>query len=424
MSSVPPDDYQNLKKQRYFCWLLLLFYLLFIIYGTLFPLTGWRKPSENLTSLFLSHRHSGYPDLLTNFILYIPLGFLVVRLRLPKGHFMSTISLAIVSGGILSLSLEYMQAFIPGRTTSLLDLVLNISGTMCGTLFALVFSKKITSWGWLSRLQHYFSYNSQLTNFGLLIVLIWVFSQLTPFVPSLDIGNIKDGLKPAWYTIKNPFSFSIYRTSLYIFSVAGLMLLVNTLLKLQDIRSKMFIGAFFIFILFLKIPIVSRQFSIESFTGTILGFLLYMMIQKAPKNLANLMSFFFIISFIVIEGTSGFSRIQTKSSSFNWIPFQSHMGNNLIGIADIFAGLWPFLALSYLALLAKPKYISRICVSGFLGIVILVFLLEWNQQFIPGRTADITDVVLASLAWTLPWLSPALRPVSQSIPADVSVNHY
>jgi hypothetical protein len=42
--------------------------------------------------------------------------------------------------------------------------------------------------------------------------------------------------------------------------------------------------------------------------------------------------------------------------------------------------------------------------GGGLAIAALTFALEWMQQSIPGRFADITDVLLAAAGWTLPWL--------------------
>jgi len=50
------------------------------------------------------------------------------------------------------------------------------------------------------------------------------------------------------------------------------------------------------------------------------------------------------------------------------------------------------------------RWRRNVMLAGGLAIALLAFALEWMQQSIPGRFADITDVLLAWLGWTLPWL--------------------
>jgi VanZ family protein len=40
---------------------------------------------------------------------------------------------------------------------------------------------------------------------------------------------------------------------------------------------------------------------------------------------------------------------------------------------------------------------------GGLLVLAVMFALEWQQQTIPGRHADITDILLALTGWSLPW---------------------
>jgi VanZ family protein len=37
--------------------------------------------------------------------------------------------------------------------------------------------------------------------------------------------------------------------------------------------------------------------------------------------------------------------------------------------------------------------------------MLLVFALEWNQQFVPGRYGDITPVLLIGATWALTWIA-------------------
>ena len=44
--------------------------------------------------------------------------------------------------------------------------------------------------------------------------------------------------------------------------------------------------------------------------------------------------------------------------------------------------------------------------SGALLLALLVFGLEWYQQYLPGRYGDFTTVVMAIGTWLLFWLIP------------------
>ena len=95
--------------------------------------------------------------------------------------------------------------------------------------------------------------------------------------------------------------------------------------------------------------------------------------------------------------------IAGNPSTFNWIPFRSHLSNNITGLIDILGNLWPFVALNYLAWAAKFRSQGILIVTGALAIFLLMFGLEWYQQYQPGRSPDITDAIIAMLAWIAPW---------------------
>ena len=99
--------------------------------------------------------------------------------------------------------------------------------------------------------------------------------------------------------------------------------------------------------------------------------------------------------------------------------------NNITGLIDILGDLWPFVTLSYLARLAAGKRRPMLILAGTVTIFPLVFALEWYQQYLPGRSPDITDAIIATIAWLLPWFYPALskRKQQKLQPADRTGTH-
>ena len=126
-----------------------------------------------------------------------------------------------------------------------------------------------------------------------------------------------------------------------------------------------------------------------------------------------------IITAVVIDST----RIDPHAKewdlhTFNWIPFRMHITHTLIGFGDIFTGLWPFASLCYIGRRTIKNQSYWIGFVGGLVVFLAVFALEWRQQYVPGRYADITDAILAWLAWLIAWSLP--KSTNSSIDAQTS----
>lgn len=393
---------------------LVLVYVLLLAYGTLYPLSGWSPPSSSLWVVLFEHgvKLGSRVDMITNALVYIPLGVLTVRALDRRRIVPGVIFLATAAGGVLSLLLEYLQAYLPGRVPSVTDVALNTLGSLVGATLAMGFRKETSLGQRLSSLRHEYFLAGALASLGLFILAVWALSQLIPLVPSLDLGNLRHGLKPLWHTLRDVSTLNLGQTSVYALSVTGLGLLAGTVLK-PTRRTVWLMATFFLVVLALKVPIVGRQMTLEALAGTAGGLLLLAVVESFLSKWALTVATFAIIGAVVVGGLRPSDGVGGMSS-FNWIPFRGHLSNDLVGIADILAWIWPFLALSYLALLSRPKYLWATCVGGGTFLFLLVFALEWNQQYVPGRYADITDAVLALAAWTLPWLHPAVRSASMA----------
>ncbi|MCM5570968.1 VanZ family protein [Burkholderiaceae bacterium FT117] len=109
------------------------------VYGTLHPWSGWRAPTVQPLAFLLEGwpRYWTWQDLGLNFAAYLPLGLLATLLlgrALPRG----AAALAAIGGAAaLSCGLESLQALLPGRVSSLADLLANASGAAAGAALAL-----------------------------------------------------------------------------------------------------------------------------------------------------------------------------------------------------------------------------------------------------------------------------------------------
>jgi VanZ family protein len=386
----------------------IILYLLFIVYGSLFPFTGWRPSQHDIWSVWMKEWSGkvSHSDLLTNILVYIPFGFLLALNVASKLGFVSRVLLSAVLGTMLSVSMEYLQMFLPGRTSSLNDVLLNALSSCCGALCAWLqgqqsqFGKRVRS------LRQQWFTAGRITDIGLIILGAWALMQLAPCIPSLDIGDIKNGLKPIWYTVRDPSLFDVYKTatySLYISALAAALILV-----LRHSRSVFLWHFFFVgSVLLCKIPVTGRQLSLEALAGLCIGSIASFVLRQLPEKRLPLVATGLVMAGFAVDKLRPVISAPADFHEFSWIPCNSQIDDNLKGVGSIVEGLWPFAAMAYFVIAAGVVTRKIMAVFWGGGLACIVFFLEDAQKQIPGRYPDITIVLLAVVGWSLPWLFPA-----------------
>ena len=389
---------------------LTLAYALLLVYGTLFPFNGWLTLDASPWSLMLQRglHNTSKADILTNLLVYMPFGLLLMRTLGNRYSTVYKILLVTLASALLSLALEYLQTHLPGRVPSALDLVLNTLGGLAGALFALALRPDTTVGGKLYRIRSMYIHPGPLANLGLLALGFWVLSQLSPLVPSIDLDNLRHGLKPLWYALQSPATLEWIRVGEYSLSITAAGIISSTLLRTRYNAPFIFIS-FVSLVLLLKVPVIGRQLSLEAVAGLAIGLVVTLLVYNRPLRPRLLIAAFAITGMVLASGLHVPANvIADYPTPFNWIPFRSHLSNNITGLIDILGNLWPFVALNYLAWSANIKHRVILILTGSMTIFLLMFAIEWYQQYQPGRSPDITDAIVATLAWLLPWFYPAL----------------
>lgn len=386
--------------------ILLFLFTLLIIYGSLYPFSGWQRPDSNIWNFLVLRwpRHISRTDLITNFLVYVPLGFFITRSLNIRLSPLPRIFIATILGTVLSFLLECLQVFLPGRNSSLFDVLLNAAGTFAGATFAEILGDRTAMGKKLISLRQELFLPGRLIDLGLVVLVFWALSQLIPLVPSLDLGNLKYGLRPLWHILHNINSFSPYQAVVYTFNIAGLGIIASLVVKNKN-RATAIFASFVTIVLLFKVPIVGRQLSMEAVSGLFCGLFLLVSLRRLPDPVLVIVAAVAILAAFIIDELHSAKMLLCIQCihPFNWIPFRRQM-TNLMGIVSIMEGLWPFAALSFLTMLMRPQCIFFGAILAGLPLFILVFVLEWIQLGIPGRYPDITAVLLAVIGWTVPIL--------------------
>ena len=403
---MPSPDAPDLGHKRRAFTVLTVLYGVLIIYGSLYPFTGWRAALEPkfafLTEPIPSHL-SG-TDVLTNVVAYLPVGALFVWAFGTRSRLLA-LSSAFLFGGTLSFSMESVQMFLPSRVSSNVDLLTNLAGTLIGAILGLAFHPSSDFGLWFTRIRDEWFLPGPGSGVALAALGLWILSQLSPFVPSMDVSTVAQALAPMW---RSQSAFSLSKLASYATNITGVGLMVAAIGKPgKRVRSAFVLCV--ALVLLLKPLIVTRELSLETVSGLAAAGLLLLVLPDR-KALQALLAMLFICSgFVLAELTPA----EASFHSFNWIPFAGEIDNTVSGFGSILEGLWPFVALAALTILgfgAKRK--PMLWVGG--PLLIAVFGLEWMQQSVPGRYGDITVVILAAFSWIVPWLFVAGREVAVS----------
>lgn len=168
-------------------------YTLLALYGSLYPFSDWRDsgvaPLAFLTTGWL--RYTTAFDLVMNALAYLPFGFLwatVLSVRLKPG---AAFIIATLAGGLLSLNVETVQNFLPSRVPSNLDFASNTLGAFIGAAAGLRWGRDLLDGGRLHAWRERRFLTGLTGDRGLLLVALWLLTQLNPETFLFGNGNLR-----------------------------------------------------------------------------------------------------------------------------------------------------------------------------------------------------------------------------------------
>ena len=383
---------------KYLRWLI-GFYTVLIVYGTLYPLSGWNIELGGLHELLQLKwpQHFSRGDVLVNFLVYMPFGYLIGLSQKSDNH-SRIIAITTLLGFLLCSSLEYLQTFLPNRVPSLLDILLNSIGSLVGSLLSILLGYQSNFAKLLAAQKREFLLNTPLTNLVILSAGFWILAQLTPLVPSPDIGNLRAGIKPLWHFVQHPAIFNIERFVSYTLNFAGLgLLLVSFNRPHHPILGK--IVLLMLTVLLLKIPIVDRSLSVEALFGLVCAIPVWLLLDVRSAKIKGVLIIGFLLIAYSVEGLSSDSSDKLQLlHPMNWIPFYHQMGD-VVGLVDLLLSIWPFMALAAATLMIRQSPPLSLLVFTTLLVALFCYMIERAQLRLVGRFADITDVLVATLSY-------------------------
>jgi glycopeptide antibiotics resistance protein len=400
-------------------------FALFVVYGTTFPFRfslDWRGFLHE--ALRINWRPLGgtqdnveISDIVQNILLFMPFGFLGYFSLVYKSSWARKAAIVLM-GASLSAGVEFLQIFSPVRYPALSDLIFNTVGTAAGLLVAMTFKRSVLGFKGHPLARRFLDAPSAfpaIVFLGLAVAGCW-----EPFDFSLDVGNVINHLKPL---IRHPLAFGNPDDDLMSFirfllaSLFTCRLLAEAGWRRPALSGAVLLGAIGTALELSQTFIQSRMPELQDALVAMLG------------SAAGGIAFFFpgfhlrprtwTVAGAAVIFLSSATRawypyhFSSHYSGFNWVVFMPYYEHTTFqALGDFIESAMVFFPLGFLLAYFHPR--MRMLIRGALVSAALAFIVEALQGFVPGRFADVTDVLGAmlggfagALALTRGW--PAFR---------------
>jgi VanZ family protein len=337
---------------------LLAAYTLLVIYASLHPFSGWRDQGVGIFA-FLGAALPRYVtvfDLVTNFIAYLPLGSLAVLVLHPRIKGAHALALASLAACALSLTLEALQTYLPSRIPSNLDLATNSLGALAGAGLALKFGVGLLGSGRIYALRHRLFLSGAQVDLGLVLLALWLFTQLNPGILLFGNGDLRGLLDQSPPELHPAKLFIQMEAAVAACNLLAVGLFAASLARLDQPLRRMLL-ALLAGALVLKTLAVGVLFNSQTafawltpgaLIGLACGAAALMLAVRLPRAARV------AISGLLLMGATVVVNLAPENPYFANALAESPQGYflNFNGLTRLVSLAWPFAALFYLMLLA------------------------------------------------------------------------
>ena len=374
-----------------------------LAYGSLYPFQ-WAPRGEPLFG-FLLNPGTAYVnrgDMVQNVLVYMPLGLLLAAWWSDRHRYWTGLLLAVAAGTLFSMAAEVLQEWLPARVSSAADVAMNAVGTLAGALLAGLLRRDTLSGARLQGWRDGWFEQGAMANTGLVVVALWLLAHLSPLIPVVSVAQWRHGLAPLYWQLHGAARISLPALFCMMCNFCALGLMLRALVR-PGLRWWRLYGALLAAVLIGQLAIEGRHLSLEEAAGAVAALPLLACLSRLPLPRAVCCAIGLLALAMTVSQAAPAPGLWGHNP-FNWVPFRGHM-RSLQGFTNILDFLWPFMAMAWLARqAAPPRRHHAMAVGGGAAVALCMFGLEWLQLHLPGRSADITQVLLACAGWAVPWL--------------------
>lgn len=336
-------------------------YAAFIIYASLSPFFGWHEQGLEFWAVLTSPLGLTYTvfDAMSNLLAYFPFGVLLaLTLHTYFGNVRSVL-LATLLAVSLSVAMEYLQMYLPNRTSSNADIIANSIGAIGGALLAVTIAHR----AWFIRLTLWrigLFRQGAAVDYGLALVMLWMFAQINPSLPMLGNVFITEPAYRMFAAIPEE-PFNIWES---IAVALNLLLIGALLLTLLRVRRNVVVGLVFMLSVvalakFIAAALLLKSWALllwlngEAILGLVIGALLITGISWLQQSKLIWATALGALSYVILANWV----LDSGTASAAMRLYQWHFGHlrNYNGLSHTLSLIFPLLLGGYL-LWARASY--------------------------------------------------------------------
>ncbi len=349
-----------------------LAYTLLVLYLCLFPwVTKPGAPGPWLTWIWAGGR-TGIADFSLNLLLFFPLGISGGLFFRGSGRAVPVVLLC----ATLSLLIEVLQGWLPGRVSSMSDLLSNTAGAAMGCLAA-------PSLAALARHEFRGLQAARVCAPAAILAASFFAGQTFPFIPRYRLPHLRNAFGPV---LELGDGLQVFTVLLVLAAAAYLLRLSMT----PPLRRHWCLLAMVCFLalrpLFGNAPFTGGEWA-AAFLGSAAGALL------RPALLERALAILLPIA-LLAEEFRPFAFV-AQPRAFGWVPFVGVFEISPITAIHYFAEKFFFYGAT-IFILVRSGISSK---ASLLGVLAILAMGEAAQRYLPGRTPESTDLALALAAW-------------------------
>ncbi len=345
-----------------------------ITYGSLWPFdyvphaTSW---ADLRYILFDWPAHLSVISSVSNVILFVPLGVLIPGVaKRFAGRF-----LLFWASVVFAWALQYAQFWFPVRTPDMSAAVFNVLGLGLGLCLHSSASAVLT------RLRPVAREFPEFWQIPTALMACWILYRWFPLMPSLDVQNVKDALKPLFRTPHFDWVAFLHD------AVAWLVFLRLSRYSAAAKWNRHALALACVAVVLAEPAFEGKLLSWVNVAGVLAAVVARPVFYRGKASLLLLVSLQFLS--LCLSELQPFSF--TAHAQFLWLPFSGMMqGSVLVDLGALIEKTYVYGSLLFLL-----RYYGLHWKPVTFAVSFLLFGLEWLQQYLPGKVPESTDAVLA-----------------------------
>lgn len=333
---------------------LTLTYLALVVYTSLHPFSEWRAPAQEVR-IFLTAPWPAYftwADLIINVLAYVPVGALLSLVLMPFLRSAAAVTLAVLLAILMSLTIEVLQVFLPGRIPSNADLLCNGIGALTGAALAFAIGGRGILSGKLYRLRQRHFHAGMAVDLCFLLLALWLVTQFNAEIRLFGNGDVRHLLPALPGVGYSPRAYVLLEAAITAMSFCGVALMLTTISR--SVRGAM-LSVILLMLCALALKTLAAKLLFTSgdstlwvapgaMWGLLLGSVLWLVLISAPLSLQIASATTFIALAMALVNAA------PQNPYLDAAVRVSRYGHytSLIDLTNVVSAVWPFAAIAFL----------------------------------------------------------------------------